>query len=52
MTDNDITPIKSFTNSGVKQWRIKWGDDSRETTLAGIAWFACNYDDNAVVEEA
>lgn len=33
-------------------WIITWPDDARETTMVGLAWYAREFDDEAVVTPA
>lgn len=46
-------PLSDFKESDASEWRITWTDTggSRTTTLAAIAWFADEHDEEAEVEE-
>lgn len=45
--DGEDVPLSEFVGG---TYRVEWADGgSRETTLAAVAWYAHNYDDEAEV---
>ena len=52
-----IPPTQSTTTAAIdamremaERWRITWADGRvRTTTLVGLAWYACEFDDDAIV---
>lgn len=46
----DTLPGVEEMRDDAEEWRIEWDDgSSRETTLAGIAWYAREFDEEATV---
>lgn len=47
------TPFEAFADSETEEWCVEWDRDEqpteRTTTLAALAWYADNFDDEAEV---